>query len=198
MTKNIFGGLVKRLIIPILIIPLLLTSCKDYPIKLPNGYIASGKKIESKAHKGSYNIRSYERDLVRKSRLNGTISYIGFLKTEDNVISVNNINQKNRAGDGGILSAGGDSKNNVTIFDYGGIIMKIKPLNLKIDEYLMQIKTHENRISPIIALEKFDEGDTISIPTIRKYDYSSWWKSYRILNEIDYLYLHEIEDKKER
>ena len=107
------------------------------------------------------------------------------MKKEDNSISINNITQ-NAEGGGAFLFAG-DAESNLDVFNYSGIVVKIKTLP---QEYILQLKTQENRISPAIALEKFKQGDEVSIPTIR--EDKKIICGYRILNEVDYLYLHEL------
>ncbi len=165
-------GLVGLILVGSLLFPRCGEGTKE--VILPNNYITSGEKWVSNLHKGSQNVLSTEENLVEKSRINGRISYLGLLKTEDQNILT-----------------GSDNKTEEEI------IMKIQPENYKIAEYIMQIKVHGERISPLFVLEKFKEGEIISIPTIRKYDEDGLsggnGNLYRMLNEVDYLYLHEIE-----
>jgi len=180
------------------------SGCKDYRtlIELPNHYQTSGFLEKSIAHKGSYNVFSDEEDLERKSRVTGEITYLGFAKNEDTTISINNINQDARTS--GLIS--GNAQNNAIVYDNMGIILKVKTGK---QEYIFNLKTQDNILPPSIILEKFKKGDKVSIPTIRKYEYAirskrnknpvscsgSWLPGYRILNEIDYIYLQEIEEK---
>ena len=168
------------------------SGCKDYrvPVELPNSYQTRGIVEKSIDHS---DIFSDEADLEEKSRVTGEISYLGFAKNEDNSVSVNNINQY----------ATGRAQNNVTVYDNMGIIIKIKTSK---QEYIFSLKTQYNILPPSIILEKFKKGDKVSIPTIRKYDGGGYFKipldnhflsptfgdGYKILNEIDYIYLEEI------
>jgi hypothetical protein len=177
-------------------------------ITLPNGYVTPGIIYISTKHPGSYNLYSRENreeDLVYKSRINGKISFIGFLDVGDNTVSINNITQNSHAGNGGfVLSPGGDGANNLNVFDNGGVIIKIESLDNKgiESEYLMQLKVKDNLLSPAISLKYLKKGDRISIPTIRKYDIPDQGygffsvdkvrRYYRILNNVDYIYLNEI------
>jgi len=179
-------------------------------VKLPNNYVVENVRRETRAdYRGNivfdYNECSRKLEkLIDKSRVNGVISYIGFLKTNDKTISVNNVNlnQENIAGSGGILlSDGGDAKgeNNVTLFDHGGIIIKFKPIEkCQEDNYILQLKTQGNEISPAIALEEYKKGDTISIPTIKEIPLEGdpLYFRCRTLNKLDYLYLQDIKKVK--
>ena len=163
------------------------------PIDLPNNYQTLGSSEKSIKHKGSTNIFSNELDLEEKSRIDGVISYIGFAKNEDTSISINNINQDARTR--GLIS--GNAQNMTTIYDNMGVIVKVRTSK---QEYIFSLKTQGNLLPPSIILEKYKKGDMISIPTIRKYKmimtgsfpFGGASNGYRILNEIDYIYLNEI------
>jgi hypothetical protein len=180
---------------------LIITGCRNYqPTTLPNGYLTSAETYSSIVHPGSINLRSKENDLMKKSKIIGTISYLGFLNVEDNTLSINNIEQNATAGRGGFLGRGGDGTNNLAVFDNGGVILKVVTSGA-INEYIFQLKSNNNELSPAISLKYLKEGDKILIPTIREYEnsidrggedgiYAYRW--YRILNKIDYIYIHEL------
>jgi len=179
------------------------SACKDYrvPVDLPNNYETMGVVRKSEAHQGSLNIYSYEPDLEEKSRVTGEITYLGFAKNEDQSVSINNINQNAELSGISLLS---DAENNMTIYDNMGIIIKIKT---DYQEYIFNLKTQDNILPPSIILEKYKEGDRVSIPTVREYESCDGgaldnrfnkpaiYRGYRILNEIDYIYLHEIQER---
>ncbi len=163
--------------------------------ELPNGYNVTGLFEKSVEHKGSYNVFSDEADLEEKSRTIGEITYLGFAKNEDTTLSINNINQNARSS--GLIS--GKAENNTTVYDNMGVILKIKTDK---QEYIFNLKTQEDILPPSIILEKLKKGDKVSIPTIRMYErairhskstgYGLALQGYRVLNEMDYIYLHEI------
>lgn len=171
---------------------LFITGCESNKYEsttLPNDYVTSADKYISQAHPGSYNIRSREEDLVTKSRIVGTISYLGFLNVEDNALSINNISQN---------AYGRNGDNDLSVFDDGGVIIKVLTSG-QVNEYIFQLKSNKNELSPAISLKYLKEGDKISIPTIREYENSSCqcgsyrpYRWYRILNQVDYIYIHEI------
>lgn len=177
----------------VLAILLSITNCtetQENTIKLANGCIVKGEIYDSKAHPGSKNIRTSDRELERKSWTSGVISHIGFIKKEDRT-SINNIDVTSEGGSGGaIISDGGPAKNNISILNNGGIFIKIKAENNK--KYLMQIKSVNNNMSPAIIFEYLKKNDLIVFQTVRAYEGDGHKKTYRILNEVDYLYLHEI------
>ncbi len=191
-----------KLLSSILLILFLILGCaeKNYEqVFLPNGYETLGEKVPSIAHPGSTNIRSSEGGLEEKSYEKGIVTYIGLMNIEDDALSINHIRMEANGGNGGlILSEGGKALNNVTIYDYAGIIVKIKVNGEK--EYLMQLKSYNYELSPAISLEYLREGGEIFFPTVREYENSGCGCGgsylYRILNEVDYLYLHEIEKAK--
>lgn len=166
----------------------------SYPIVLPNDYSALGEKVQSKTNIDSYNILSREENLINKSRIEGTITYLGTIDVGDNSVSINNVEMNSEGGNGGLLAGGGNGINNLDIFDNGGIFLKLKTSLEK--EFLMQIKSYKNNLSPVISLEYLKVGQKISFPTIREYEHHSCGCSgkhvYRILNNPDYIYLHEI------
>lgn len=179
----------------------LLTGCYNVPVTLPNGHTTNTKhSIQySKKYEFRY-ITSKEDSLEEKSRFTAVISYIGFLKTDKADVSINNVVQNNHAGDGGfIASDGGDAENNTTIYNHGGVFLEVKPITpAEFNKYILQVKSKNNRLSPAIALEEYHKGDTVSIPLLRDvsflpkrrilYNYST----YKLMNEIDDIYLSEI------
>jgi hypothetical protein len=73
---------------------------------------------------------------------------------------------------------------------YGqNLVMQLKTAN---QDYLFDVKRTAGNFSPFSALEIFKPGDSISFPTIRKYDNIEYGPGYRILNNFDYIYLEEI------
>jgi hypothetical protein len=163
------------------------SGCKAFPVELPNHYQTKGIVAQSIAHMGSQNVFSKEDNLDEKSRIDGEISYLGFVKNDNKDVSVNNINQN--AASGGLIA--GNAENKLSVYNNSGVLIKIKTSK---QEYIFNLKSN-NDLPPSIIFEKFKKGDKVSIPTIRKYEEAHMhtvYQGYRILNEIDYIYLEEL------
>jgi len=140
---------------------------EEKTVTLPNGYVAQGSKGKSSANPGHYNIISAESDLVEKSYLTGTITYIGPLKHGDVSMEA--------------------TQENLDAVVSGAILIKMNPGN---GEELIFSVEKGDAINPLALLEIYKKGDQISIPTVRKYDFPQGL--YKILNAVDEIRTHEI------
>lgn len=176
----------------------LLSGCSTYEpqtSKLPNGVVVEGVIEKSKANSGYLNFRPYQNsskiDYAQKSRLEGTITYVGFLETKEKSIEIKSITQSGDA-NGGIFS-GGNVSNVAKIDPKDEIFIKIlaDPKYNNTNEWIMQvIADYGVDPSPSILLNALNNGDKVSIPTIREYDDPR--NLYRVFNQIDKLRISEI------
>lgn len=141
---------------------------------LPNGAEVEGDVYRSVKDPGHFNIKTSDTDIIAKSEISGTIASIGYLKIPEISIKL------------------GDSTNNVVLakdaFEGAGsvvnrgIVITVQPVSDSIEGFVIYVNSSE-RFPAGALLSWFKEGDTITIPTVRKYEYPD--NLYKILNHAD-------------
>jgi len=176
--------------------PLVLSSCidkyaeeKGEQIVLPNGYELTGHLKDEKLD--TY-IICKDDELEDKSYFEGTVTHIDFVQRNEER-SIDTVVQSSNGGSGVVA---GDARNFLNVRNQDGIVVKME--SSEGHERTMYV-SENSQIPPATLLDHIQEGDEISVPTVRYIGTTDLPKftsyKYLMIKEVDVYNTSELSKK---